>query len=355
MSENTTFAGFGSPNYTQVPDELFDQLMPDLSGAELKVLLYIIRRTFGFKKNSDPISFNQFLDGIKGKDGKILDRGCGIKSRDKLNNALKSLLSKGIITAEKRADTKGGKQTTVYSLRFRTEVSSQEASTETVLGGSPQKGPGVVPKRDLQETVKQETENLSSIRDESSQKNEKTDEPEQGRPEPLAAQPTVSYEEFVQLQQAHQQQPPEESREEVNPAPQPAGLTRQYLRTARTRATQQFTAYGLASIASVLPKPAPAKRTYSEERQVLVDVIADLAREFRDEAQLTESVSRAYNLMQDAKISDIGVFTSKIYEARSITKEHYGTIKRRMPYFFSVLADVCGLRPKTPQQNPPSG
>jgi hypothetical protein len=202
MSENTTFAGFGSPNYTQVPDELFDQLMPDLSGAELKVLLYIIRRTFGFKKNSDPISFNQFLDGIKGKDGKILDRGCGIKSRDKLNNALKSLLSKGIITAEKRADIKGGKQTTVYSLRFRTEVSSQEASTETVLGGSPQKGLGVVPKRDLQETVKQETENLSNIRKESSQENDKTDEPEQGRPELLAAQPTMSLEASTRLQEA---------------------------------------------------------------------------------------------------------------------------------------------------------
>jgi hypothetical protein len=64
-------------------------------------------------------------------------------------------------------------------------------------------------------------------------------------------------------------------------------------------------------------------------------VIADLAREFRDEATLTESVSRAYNLMVKAGIKDIGVFTAKIYEARAITKERYGSIKRgRMPYFF---------------------
>jgi hypothetical protein len=96
-----------------------------------------------------------------------------------------------------------------------------------------------------------------------------------------------------------------------------------------------------------LPKPTPKKRTYSQERQVLVDLLADLAREFRDEATLTESVSRAYNLMGKAGITDIGVFTGKIYEARSITKERYGSIKRgRMPYFFSVLEDVCGQRLK---------
>ena len=41
------FEGFSSPNYTQVPDELFDILMPSLTDAELRVLLYIIRRTFG--------------------------------------------------------------------------------------------------------------------------------------------------------------------------------------------------------------------------------------------------------------------------------------------------------------------
>ncbi len=44
------FQGFRSPTYTPVPDELFDDLMSTLSGAGLKVLLYIVRRTFGFKK-----------------------------------------------------------------------------------------------------------------------------------------------------------------------------------------------------------------------------------------------------------------------------------------------------------------
>ena len=49
------FPGFRSPNYTQVPDKVFDELLSELNLAELKVLLYIIRRTFGFKKSSDNI------------------------------------------------------------------------------------------------------------------------------------------------------------------------------------------------------------------------------------------------------------------------------------------------------------
>ena len=50
------FPGFVFPTTTPVPDQLFDELLHRLSGAELKVLLYIVRRTFGFKKQSDDIS-----------------------------------------------------------------------------------------------------------------------------------------------------------------------------------------------------------------------------------------------------------------------------------------------------------
>src|SRR5918998_799706 len=72
------FKGFLSPRYTQVPDELFDELMAYLSGAELKVLLYIIRRTFGFKKDSDNISLRQICNGIKTREGEVLDKGTGL-------------------------------------------------------------------------------------------------------------------------------------------------------------------------------------------------------------------------------------------------------------------------------------
>jgi hypothetical protein len=52
-THQATFPGFQFPTTTPVPDEVFDVLMPQLRGAELKVLLYICRRTFGFKKASE--------------------------------------------------------------------------------------------------------------------------------------------------------------------------------------------------------------------------------------------------------------------------------------------------------------
>src|SRR5205085_7796297 len=90
------FRGFRSPNYTMVPDELFDELLVDLSGAELKVLLYVIRRTFGFKKGSDRISKAQLEKGIQRSDGTILDRGTGL-SRRAIRLAVDSLVERNVL------------------------------------------------------------------------------------------------------------------------------------------------------------------------------------------------------------------------------------------------------------------
>jgi phage replication O-like protein O len=90
------FLGFRSPNYTTVPDELFDLLLPRLSGAELKVLLYIVRRTFGWKKDSDRISLSQFESGITRKTGEVLDGGTGLSSRA-IRIALQGLVEKNIL------------------------------------------------------------------------------------------------------------------------------------------------------------------------------------------------------------------------------------------------------------------
>jgi hypothetical protein len=115
------FQGFENPTTTPVPDVVFDQLLARLKEAELKALLYIIRRTFGFKKDRDPISFNQFLRGITTREGRVLDQGCGVKDRTTLSKALKSLEAKGIISSHKGIDERGENYTTIYELRFRNQ------------------------------------------------------------------------------------------------------------------------------------------------------------------------------------------------------------------------------------------
>src|SRR5215467_6621346 len=113
--EQKHFKGYSSPNYTPVPDELFDELLVELSGAELKVLLYIIRRTFGFKRESDNISLSQMLNGIRTQDGRVLDRGVGL-SKKTLLLALRTLKERGVILAEWRQSVEKGNEPTAYCL-----------------------------------------------------------------------------------------------------------------------------------------------------------------------------------------------------------------------------------------------
>src|SRR5436190_13099975 len=100
QNQPPAFAGFQSPNYTIVPDEVFDELLGVLSGAELKVLLYIIRRTLGFKKERDSISLRQMVHGIVTRDGRRLDHGAGV-ARSAAAVAVRGLVHKGVVAAAK--------------------------------------------------------------------------------------------------------------------------------------------------------------------------------------------------------------------------------------------------------------
>jgi hypothetical protein len=120
MSEQ--FQGFDQSNTTAVPDVFFDELLPLLNGAQLKVMLYIIRRTLGFKKNTDAISYDQFQNGITTHDGKVLDKGCGVKDRTTLSKALAHLEKMNCIESNKSKNAKNVNEITVYTIKFRSQV-----------------------------------------------------------------------------------------------------------------------------------------------------------------------------------------------------------------------------------------
>jgi len=109
---------FARPTTTATPDEIFEEWVHVLSHAELLALLYVVRRTLGFKKDQDSISYTQFLHGIVTREGKVLDRGCGLRSRTTLAAALRRLEERGLIRSSKTQDAKGDRATTRYSLWF---------------------------------------------------------------------------------------------------------------------------------------------------------------------------------------------------------------------------------------------
>ncbi len=106
------------PNTTQFPDELLDYWMAHVSHAEWKVLCYIVRHTYGFRKTTDSISFTQFADGMKRSDGSYVNHGCGIKSHATLSAALTELEKRGLVGRTISPKVKGVKTAaTVYEFK----------------------------------------------------------------------------------------------------------------------------------------------------------------------------------------------------------------------------------------------
>lgn len=99
MTLTSFLQGFSPYNMTQVPNAVFDDLMPDLTGSELKVLLYIIRQTFGLRRYHGAISIDQ------------LTLGTGL-NRTTIMAAVKGLEDRQAIIVER------GQTRTVYRLNF---------------------------------------------------------------------------------------------------------------------------------------------------------------------------------------------------------------------------------------------
>ncbi len=138
---------FARPTTTATPDEIFEEWVHVLSHAELLALLYVVRRTLGFKKDQDSISYTQFLHGIVTREGKVLDRGCGIKSRTTLAAALRRLEEQGLIRSYKTQDAKGDNATTRYSLWFAGDDDQGATDRAAVEGRAAGDDPTAAPLR----------------------------------------------------------------------------------------------------------------------------------------------------------------------------------------------------------------
>ncbi len=76
------------PNYTQSPNVLFDEVFKTLKEGELRIVLVLIRQTFGWHKQWDQISIG------------ILSDKSGME-RKSVCRSLNSLIEKGIVEKKK--------------------------------------------------------------------------------------------------------------------------------------------------------------------------------------------------------------------------------------------------------------
>lgn len=72
-------------HFTTIDNAVLDIIMPSLSGSSWKILCFIIRKTIGYQKEVDGISYSQIKNGT------------GIGSYTTIKKSLDDLLNKGIV------------------------------------------------------------------------------------------------------------------------------------------------------------------------------------------------------------------------------------------------------------------
>ena len=101
------------PNFLQVPNAVIDELLPDLTGAELKCYLVVIRKTKGWNKESDNISISQFM------------KATGL-SNSAVIKACESLVKYGLLVKEN-----GSRNTGIYAVNSYSKTTYEKSSQVT--------------------------------------------------------------------------------------------------------------------------------------------------------------------------------------------------------------------------------
>ena len=352
------FGGFDSPNTTQVPDAFFDVVAPQLSEAELRVVLYIIRRTFGFKKDSDTISLRQMVEGITTRDGRVLDRGTGLK-KSAVANALNGLERKGVILSRRNRSLERGNEPTTYALHIKDQPLSVPVDKGlSIHTDKPLSVPVDTQYTERQETVEQHTvsssyfDKFASLQKRIGSKNSKKGDrifvddaqivdPDQNQ----SAKAPHGFTAVSQVLAKHQRARPTDAPRRTKTAPETADPPQSRV------LGQSLTSEGRRGRP---PKAPPAIEAYVEQ----------FSDELHDEEHVPSNIGQAARLWKTSGTSE-DHFLQLMHEARTITKKRgniqkraaaggeYG-LRNRMPYFFSVLRDLLGMKEDQASAGSPS-
>lgn len=108
---------FTEPNYTQVPNQLLDDFMKSMDGSELKVVLYILRQTLGWQRESHRLTTG------------LIASATGLSERQVVRAAAQAV-KEGYITREQGADG-----VYVYSANIKPPDIMSGGDRQNVSGG----------------------------------------------------------------------------------------------------------------------------------------------------------------------------------------------------------------------------
>jgi len=100
---------------------------------------------------------------------------------------------------------------------------------------------------------------------------------------------------------------------------------------------------GFQPIADVIQEKASSGKINAKDIPEQIRITIDeVSREFGDRRNFRSNLTHLVGVIK-ASGKNPERFTSYLYEARSITKQQKN-VKKRMPYFFSVLEDISGVK-----------
>jgi hypothetical protein len=321
-----------------MPNSWTDTTADISSIAELKVVEYILRHTWGYAEYGlkKHITIDEFVNGRHRQDGGRLDRGTGLSERA-VYDGLRKAVEDGLID-EETDDSDRGRVKKWYCLRMRDEAENSrddgllqtlQPGVQSLQGGVQSlqgRGAKSAPRSEKDTLERQVEERTSNTRmgSRSISFGNETDDVGTGTGE------TMPLSEAIARQMAR--------RAPANSA----GTGGPGARVRRGRTT----------------RPVQQDQDY----QIIQAYIADFARELNDRASLRVSTVRAYNLFKRSGLTQ-QAFLEQLYAARTIVKERtpqirstgetgaLGTpVKHRVAYYFAVLEDLLGLRAESDER-----
>src|SRR5579859_3639283 len=107
MADESPFGGFHSAkqNWSPLPHELIGALPTIKRLAVLKIVLYVLRHTWGYQEYDEGkrISLDEFMHGRKRRDGSRIDGGVGM-DKEVIMDGIDKAVEQGFLLVEKAGD-----------------------------------------------------------------------------------------------------------------------------------------------------------------------------------------------------------------------------------------------------------
>jgi DNA-binding PadR family transcriptional regulator len=352
--ERTSFPGFDRPesNFFRMPNSWTDITAEIDNIAELKVVEYILRHTWGYREYGvkKHITIDEFVNGRRRQDGSRMDKGTGLSERAVYDGLRKAVDDR--LIEEEIDDSDRGRVKKSYSLRMR-ENAHVNAELQSLQSGVQTLHPPL-------QDVHPDPQTLQ-VRGASLAPRTEKDTLERHSRERIVSN----------LEGSHDQvEGTEKSPEATRQPAQPSGVLNGSAALAEVqRTTDRESAARPASLKDLIAKRRQVSGTprrgrgggdvrgQSEERERLRPFLEDFAQELGDEAPLSSTITRTITIFTAAGVPP-EQWGDYLYQARGLTQEHTAQIrktasaddnqirrKNKMPYFLATLEQLVGLRP----------